>query len=101
MPIAARARAELLVLLGLLPRVGALAATLGRLAALVLLLLLIVLLLSARAVARVAVVLLAVGRELRLLDRGIVRLLLGRLEVLRVHHEEVVAAREDHGLLVG
>ncbi len=57
--------------------------------------------LSALPVPRIAVVLLAVGRELGLDDGRVIGLLLGQLEVGRIHQEEVVAAREEHRLLVG
>ncbi len=49
----------------------------------------------------VAVVLLAVGRQLDLLDGLVVGLLLGQLEALGVHQEQVLAAGEDDRLLVG
>ena len=67
----------------------------------VLLVLLELLLVLVVEVAGVAVMLLAVGRQLDLLDGLVVGLLLGQLEALRVHHEQVVAAAEDDGLLVG
>ncbi len=68
----------------------------------VLLLLLLLLLQSAGAhLARPAVKLLAVLRELRLDDGGIVGLLLRLGVVVGVRHVQIVAAREDDGLAVG
>src|SRR5205823_14935314 len=67
---------------------------------LLLLLLLLDLLLHVLGRARVAVVLLAVRRQLDFFDRRIVRFLLCERVALRVHHVQVVVAAEDHGLLV-
>src|SRR5262249_45272151 len=93
------ARTELLVGLALLPRgVRALPALVVLADLLIVLLLLLTA--AAPASAAVRVVLFAVGRELRFLDGGIGRILLGELEVLRVHHEEIHAAGEDDRLLV-
>src|SRR4051812_18738696 len=66
-----------------------------------LLLLLLLIVLSGADVARVGVVLFTIGRQLRFDDRGIGRRLLRLGEVRRVHHEEVVVARENDGLAVG
>src|SRR4051812_1552864 len=65
-----------------------------------LLLLLLLIVLPGADVARVGVVLFTIGRQLRLDDRGIGRRLLRLGEVRRVHHVEVVVAREDDGLAV-
>ena len=86
-------------------RVGVLALLLLLLVVLLLLLLLLLLLVllvaAATAAARVAVEILAVGRQLDLDDGLVVRVLEGLGVVLRVHHEEVVVAREEDRLVVG
>src|SRR4051812_5201848 len=68
---------------------------------LLLLLLLLLIVLPGADVARVGVMLFTIGRQLRFDDRGIGRRLLRLGEVRRVHHEEVVVARENNGLAVG
>ena len=50
---------------------------------------------------REAVVLLAVGGQLHFLDLRVAEVLERELVVRLVHHEEVVAAGEEHGLVVG
>ena len=68
---------------------------------LLLLLLLLVLIPARRRCGSVAVVLLAVGRQLDFDDGRVVGLLERLGVVVGVHHEEVVVAGEDHGLAVG
>ncbi len=63
-------------------------------------LLLIVLVSTAAAAAGVAVEVLAVGRELDFDDRRVVGVLERLGVVLRVHHVEIVIAREEDGLVV-
>src|SRR3954465_10148201 len=68
---------------------------------LLLLLLLLLIVLPGADVARVGVVLFTIRRQLRFDDRGIGRRLLRLGEVRRVHHVEVVIARENNALAVG
>ncbi len=62
---------------------------------------LLLILVAGAAAAAERVILHAVGRQLDLHDGRIGRVLLGLLEVLRIHHEQVEIARVDDRLLVG